>query len=47
MKHQIEIPTPRLILKSMTPASIHHLFEERSEDELKSYFNMDCNGYNH
>ena len=38
MTNQIEITTPRLILKSITPAIIHELFNTKSEEEINSYF---------
>lgn len=44
---QIEIQTPRLLLKSITPTFIHNLFESKSEEEIKKQFNTDANGYNH
>ncbi len=47
MKHQFEIQTSRLLLKSITPAFINNLFKEKSQDEIISYFNLDMQGYNH
>lgn len=41
MTNQIEITTPRLILKSITPAIIHELFNTKSKEEIKSYFGFD------
>ena len=47
MTNQIEIKTPRLILKSITPALIHELFNTKSKEEIKSYFGIDEAGYAH
>ncbi|UPT69677.1 MAG: GNAT family N-acetyltransferase [Flavobacterium sp. JAD_PAG50586_2] len=47
MTNQIEITTPRLILKSITPAIIHELFNTKSKEEIKTYFGMDDAGYEH
>lgn len=47
MKKQIEIETPRLVLKSITPELIHSFFEEKSQEALMLYFNTDLKGYNH
>ncbi len=47
MTHQIEITTPRLILKSITPALIHELFNTKTKEELKSYFGFDDDGFEH
>ena len=41
MINQIEITTPRLILKSITPAIIHELFKTKSKEEVKAYFGYD------
>ncbi|MDR6967646.1 ribosomal-protein-alanine N-acetyltransferase [Flavobacterium arsenatis] len=44
---QIEITTPRLLLKSITPQIINTLFKENTEAEIKEFFNADESGYNH
>jgi ribosomal-protein-alanine N-acetyltransferase len=36
--NQIELHTERLILKSITPAIIHELFETKSKEEIINYF---------
>ena len=41
MTNQIEITTPRLILRSITPAIIHELFNTKSKEEIISYFGID------
>jgi [ribosomal protein S5]-alanine N-acetyltransferase len=45
MTKQIEISTQRLILKSITPAFIHELFNTKTKDEIISYFGFDEDGY--
>lgn len=47
MTGQIQITTPRLILKSITPAIIHELFNTKSREEIKSYFGIDDTGFAH
>ncbi|WP_300570407.1 GNAT family protein [Flavobacterium sp.] len=47
MEGQIEIITPRLILKSITPSIIHSLFEEKSKEDIIAFFEADENAYNH
>jgi [ribosomal protein S5]-alanine N-acetyltransferase len=47
MIHQIEIATPRLILKSVTPALIHELFETKTKEEIVLFFGADDDGFNH
>ena len=44
---QTQLPTPRLILKSVTPQLIHQLFEEKTEAEIKQFFEVDEMGYQH
>jgi [ribosomal protein S5]-alanine N-acetyltransferase len=44
---QIEIPTKRFILKSITPAIIHELFNTLSKDEIINYFGFDEAGFEH
>lgn len=45
MINQIEITTPRLILRSITPALIHELFNTKSKEEIMDYFGFDENGF--
>ena len=45
--NQIELKTPRLLLKSITPSIIHQLFDEKSEAEIRRFFNTDEEGYQH
>jgi len=47
MTTQIELYTPRLILKSITPQIINELFESKDEEEIKLYFNVEEDGYKH
>lgn len=47
MIHQIEIKTSRLLLKSITPEFIKHLFEVKGKEDIMFYFNTDIQGYNH
>ena len=47
MQGQIELHTDRLLLKSITPAIVSELFEQKNEAELKQYFNHDEAGYEH
>lgn len=47
MTHQFELETSRLLLRSVTPAFIKSIFAEKSEEEIKSYFNTDEKGYLH
>lgn len=47
MTNQIEITTPRLVLKSITPAIIHELFNTKSKEEIKSYFGFDEAAFDH
>lgn len=43
----MEITTPRLILKSITPAVIHEQYNTRSKDEIMRFFGFDEQGYEH
>jgi ribosomal-protein-alanine N-acetyltransferase len=45
MTNQIQIATPRLILKSITPAIIHGLFNTKTKEQIISYFGFDDSGY--
>ncbi|WP_293895863.1 GNAT family protein [Flavobacterium sp.] len=47
MNNQIEITTPRLILKSITPSIINELFKTRSKEEIISYFGFDDAAFEH
>lgn len=47
MTNQIEISTPRLLLKSVTPGLIHKLFETRTKEEITRFFEIDEDGYHH
>lgn len=47
MTNQIEITTPRLILKSITPAIIHELFNTKSREEIKAFFGFDDDAFEH
>lgn len=42
---RIEIETPRLILKSVTPAIINQLFETAGKDKILEFFGTDDKGY--
>lgn len=45
--NQINIETERHILKSITPQIINHLFENKSKEEIKTYFGIDENHFLH
>jgi len=47
MEGQIEINTPRLQLKSITPSLINKLFVEKTDTEIKAFFDVDENGYHY
>ena len=47
MTDPIEIETQRLLLKGISPALIHTLFEEKSKDEISMFFAVDGDGYHH
>lgn len=47
MINQIELTTERLLLKSITPQIINTLFNEKTEAEIKQFFDVDESGYNH
>lgn len=47
MTNLIEITTPRLILKSITPALIHDFYNTKSKEEIKSYFGFDDAAFGH
>ena len=42
-----ELTTPRLILKSITPAVIHELFNTKTEEEIKQFFGCHDTHYEH
>lgn len=45
MTNKIEIFTHRLILKSITPALIHELYNTKTKDEIIHFFGFDEEGY--
>lgn len=47
MKSATEIITPRLVLKSITPQLITALFNQKSEEEIKAFFQTEEQGFNH
>jgi len=47
MADQIQIETPRLILKSITPAIVHELYNTKTKEEIKSYFGFGDEAYEH
>lgn len=47
MTTSIELITPRLLLKSVTPHLIHSYFEQKSKEEILQFFGVDEDGYNH
>jgi ribosomal-protein-alanine N-acetyltransferase len=47
MTEPTELNTPRLILRSITPALIHDLYGTKSKDEVMKYFGFDEAGYEH
>jgi len=47
MSQQIELETERLILKSITPALIHELFNTKTKQQIMDYFGVDEAGYDH
>ncbi len=47
MQHSVEISTDRLLLKSITPAVIHHLFHTQTKNEIIRFFGFDEMGYLH
>ncbi|RZK05662.1 MAG: N-acetyltransferase [Flavobacterium sp.] len=47
MINQIEISTERFLLKSITPQIINTLFEEKTEGEIKKFFDADESEYAH
>lgn len=47
MAGQIQITTPRLILKSITPAFIHEMYNSKTKDEIMAYFGIDEKGFEH
>ena len=47
MINQITIPTQRLLLKSITPAIIHELFNTKTKEEIMDYFGVDEAGFQH
>ncbi|WKW47556.1 GNAT family protein [Myroides sp. JBRI-B21084] len=47
MNQEIEIETKRLILKGISPAFIHQLFQSKTKQQIINFFGVDENGYNH
>jgi [ribosomal protein S5]-alanine N-acetyltransferase len=47
MVTQIELISPRLILRSVTPALIHELYTTKTKEEIIRYFGVDEKGYEH
>jgi ribosomal-protein-alanine N-acetyltransferase len=47
MENLVELHTERLILKSITPALIHHLFNTKSKEEIMTFFGFDEQAYSH
>lgn len=45
MENQIELYTGRLLLKSITPSIINHLFNTKSKEEIINYFGFNESGY--
>jgi len=45
MTNSTEINTPRLLLKSITPAIINQLFQTKNKEELLLFFNLDEQSY--
>jgi hypothetical protein len=43
----IELTTRRLILRGITPALIHELYNTRTKEEIIKYFGFDEAGYEH
>jgi len=43
--NEVVINTRRLFLKGISPAMIHHIFETKTEDEIKIFFGVDENVY--
>ncbi len=43
---QFEISTERLVLKSITPAIIHEVYDTLSKEQIMAYFGFDEHGYN-
>lgn len=47
MSSQITIHTARLTLKSITPLIINNMFREKTEAEIRAYFDIDESGFKH
>jgi hypothetical protein len=47
MDSRIELTTARLLLKPITPAVIHTLFNAKTKEEIIHFFNVDEAGYDH
>lgn len=44
---QAEIITPRLVLRGVTPGLIRSLFETRTPEEIRQFFNVEEEGFDH
>ena len=47
MVSPVELTTNRLILKGITPALIHELYNTKNKDEIIQFFGFDEAGYEH
>jgi len=47
MTDKIEITTPRLLLKNITPNLIHELFNTKNKDEIMQYFGFGESDFEH
>lgn len=44
---RVILETPRLVLKSVTPELIHHVYSTKSKQEVIDFFGFDEQGYQH
>jgi len=47
LTHQVTLSTPRMLLKSITPAIINELFKNKNKVEIMTYFGADEAIYDH
>jgi [ribosomal protein S5]-alanine N-acetyltransferase len=47
LSNQVEINTPRLLLKGITPEFVEEIFAGSTREEIMSYFGVDKAGYDH
>lgn len=47
MENLVELHTERLVLKSITPALIHELFNTKTKEEIMTFFGIDEHTYHH